>query len=142
MGIFDLFRRKRHAESPAEWLESRIHEVLERGPFPKCGGCGREPPTRLELVADKKGNHGYLCAACASGYAKLLRPDSVRNFWMCGACGFRVLAGTEVDASVDERDNACPCCDADVNLTLVNLSGDRPIASGMFGEPVGPFGEE
>jgi len=139
MGIFDLFKRKRHASPLMRQLDARLLELLERGPFPKCGGCGKEPPTRLELVADKKGNHGYLCAACAIRYAELLRPDSVRNFWMCGACGFRVLAGSEVDASVDARDNACPCCDADVGVTLVNLAGDRPTGSGLFGEPVGPF---
>ena len=137
MGILDLFRQLgRGRISLRRRKPSRIEEVLRRGPFPKCGGCGGEPPTEIEMAVDKKGNHGYLCAACSSRYAELLQPDSVRNFWMCGACGFRVLAGTEIDAAVDERDNACPNCDSDVSLTLVNLKADQPVGSGLVGEPL------
>jgi DNA-directed RNA polymerase subunit RPC12/RpoP len=137
MGVLDLFRRLRLGRlSPGHRRPSRIEEVSERGPFPKCGGCGEEPPTELGLAEDKKGNHGYLCAACSGEYADLLRPDSVRNFWMCGACGFRVLAGTDIDAAVDERGNACPNCDSDISLTLVNLKADHPVGSGLIGEPL------
>ncbi len=55
---------------------------------------------------------------------------------MCGACGYRVLAGSAIDATVDTSGNACPCCGADVNVSLVNLSNDRPIGRGLIGEPV------
>ena len=106
-----------------------------REPFPLCGGCGAFSPT-LQLVRDKKQNRGYLCRECRTKYARLLQPDSVRNFWMCAACGFRVLAGTSVDALVDENGNRCPQCSADVNSSLVNLSGDRAIGRGLIGEPV------
>ena len=143
MGILDRFRRrKRDQRQPAYQLAARTLEVLERGPFPKCGGCGKEPPTDLEVTVDKKGNHGYLCADCSRRYAELLQPDSIRNFWMCCACGYRVLAGTEIDASVDEQDNACPCCTSDVSVTLTNLQGDAPIFRGITGEPVDSFEEE
>lgn len=106
-----------------------------REPFPLCGGCGAFRAT-LELVRDKKQNRGYLCRECQTKYARLLQPESVRNFWMCGACGFRVLAGTNVDAQVDENGNRCPHCSTDVNFSLVNLSGDHAIGSGLIGEPV------
>lgn len=106
-----------------------------REPLSKCGGCGDFRPD-LELVRDKKGNRGYLCRRCKAEYGRLLTPDSIRNFWMCSACGFRVLAGTQIDAAVDENNNRCPECGADVNLSLVNLSGDRPIGRGLIGEPV------
>lgn len=100
----------------------------------KCGGCGARSP--LEVVRDKKQNRGYLCAPCRRRFAPLLAPDSIRNFWMRGACGYRVLAGTEIDARVDEIGGCCPHCNANLNFGLVNLSGDRPILSGVIGEPL------
>lgn len=117
-------------------MSTRMQEVLSRGPFPKCGGCGSESAA-LKPVQDKKNNRGYLCPTCVGRYEGLLSPESVRNFWMCGVCGYRVLAGTDADASVDQRGNPCPNCKSDVNITLVNLSGDQPIGRGLIGEPVG-----
>jgi ssDNA-binding Zn-finger/Zn-ribbon topoisomerase 1 len=102
----------------------------------RCGGCGSDVAGTLRPVKDKKQNSGFLCAACEEEYGGLLGPDSIRNFWMCGACAFRVLAGTRIDAKVDELNGKCPSCGADVNATLVNLKGDRRIASGIIGEPL------
>lgn len=136
MGILDWLRGRRKPQSLDQLMESRTQKVLVRGPFPKCGGCGAEPPAKLELVADKKNNHGYLCPTCVARYSKLLQPDSIRNFWMCGVCGYRVLAGTAVDAEVDKPGNPCPNCNSDVNISLVNLSGDRQVGRGIIGEPV------
>lgn len=110
-------------------------EKYFREPLPHCGGCGGFLPD-LQLVRDKKSNRGYLCKSCLPKYEHLLKPDSIRNFWMCGACGLRVLAGTRVDALVDENGAHCPNCGADVNLSLVNLSADRAVGRGLIGEPV------
>jgi len=101
----------------------------------KCGGCGSSEVPSLELVRDKNNNRGYLCSSCKNEYARLLQPDSIRRFWMCGACGFRILAGTRIDAEVDPE-GKCPNCSADVNASLVNLSDDRPVKSGIIGEPL------
>ena len=127
-----LFGRK---PSLSEFMDAQIQKVLARGPFPKCGGCGEELST-LRLVSDKKGNHGYLCPVCLTKYDRLLKPDSIRNFWMCGVCGYRVLAGTQIDASVDQLGSPCPQCNTDVNISLVNLSGDQPVGRGLIGEPL------
>jgi DNA-directed RNA polymerase subunit RPC12/RpoP len=116
-------------------LTMKFPEKYFREPRPLCGGCGEFRPD-LQPVTDKKGNRGYLCKPCFASYERLLKPDSIRNFWMCGACGFRVLAGTSIDAVVDENGGKCPDCSADVNLSLVNLSKDRPIGRGVIGEPV------
>jgi len=121
-------------QSLKESLQTQIEKVTRRGAFPKCGGCGNL--TDINLVTDKKGNHGYLCHTCLIKYKKLLLPESIRNFWMCGACGYRVLAGTEMDKRVDEPGNHCPNCGIDINISLVNLSGDWPVASGIIGEPL------
>ena len=102
----------------------------------KCGGCGETSKESLLRAEDKKRNSGYLCAACGTRYAALLQPASIRNFWLCGACGFRVLAGTEVDAKVDALGSRCPHCSADVNFSLVNISDNRPVGRGLVGEPV------
>jgi DNA-directed RNA polymerase subunit RPC12/RpoP/molybdenum-dependent DNA-binding transcriptional regulator ModE len=104
------------------------------GLLEKCGGCGSNETSDLEVVRDKNNNRGYLCSSCKREYAALLKPDSIRRFWMCGACSFRILAGTKVDAAVDPH-SKCPQCGADVNSSLVNLSNDQPVKSGMFGEP-------
>lgn len=81
------------------------------GVLRKCGGCGSGVSESLELVHDKKQNRGYLCRSCKSRYASLLQPDSIRNFWMCDRCKFRVLANTDVDARIDEAaGNRCPHC--------------------------------
>jgi hypothetical protein len=121
-----------------ELMTWRSEKVLEHGPFPdpfpRCGGCGTRPPVALELVHDKKRNRGLLCPDCAKLYAELLLPDSARNFWMCGECGFRILAGTRIDAAVDP-DSLCPNCRTDVNRSLVNLSGDAPIGTDLLGHP-------
>ncbi len=109
--------------------------TMSSGLLPKCGGCGSDQSSALEVVRDKNNNRGYLCSSCQREYAALLKPDSIRRFWMCGACGFRILAGTKADAEVDP-DSKCPQCGEDVNSSLVNLSDDRPVESGMFGEPV------
>lgn len=101
--------------------------------FSKCGGCGADQA--LEMVRDKNNNRGYLCQSCRSEYQGLLQPDSIRRFWMCGGCGFRILAGTRIDAEVDPE-SRCPNCGADVNATLVNLNNDRPVESGILGEPL------
>jgi hypothetical protein len=53
---------------------------------------------------------------------------------MCGECGFRILAGTKIDAEVDPR-SLCPHCGADVNFSLVNLKDDKPVKSDIFGHP-------
>ena len=55
---------------------------------------------------------------------------------MCGVCGYRILAGTEIDGTVDRSGSPCPNCSTDVNVSLVNLSDDRPIGRGLIGEPV------
>ena len=55
---------------------------------------------------------------------------------MCGACEYRILAGTKIDANVDELNNECPNCKKNVNITLVNLCNDHPIESGIIGEPL------
>ena len=122
-----------HFVRPQNWDEKT--DTLSE-PLRKCGGCGNESLSELQLVHDKKDNRGYLCTSCKADYEGLLKPDSLRNFWMCGACGFRILAGTRIDAEVDEQSNKCPNCGADVNLSLVNLSGDRAIGRGLIGEPV------
>ena len=101
----------------------------------KCGGCGNDNVAGLEEVRDKNENRGYLCASCMQEYAHLLKPDSIRRFWMCGACKFRILAGTKVDAEVDPE-SKCPQCGSNVNDTLVNLSNDQPVQSGIIGEPL------
>lgn len=101
----------------------------------KCGGCGNEHPDDLRSVRDKKQNDGYLCRACQEKYAHLLEPTSPRRFWMCGGCGFRILAGTAIDAAVDPE-SRCPNCQTDVNFSLVNLSGNRPVKTDIFGHPV------
>lgn len=123
------------AQSFDEQMHAQIEKVIERGPFPKCGGCG-ELVAALNLVFDKKGNRGYLCLSCASKYKTLLGPDSIRNFWMCGVCGYRVLAGTEIDRGVDRPGNPCPQCGTDVNISLVNLNRDRMTGKGTIGEPL------
>lgn len=105
------------------------------GLLAKCGGCGSTQTSDMEVVRDKNNNRGYLCSTCKREYAALLKSDSIRRFWMCGACNFRILAGTKVDAEVDPH-SKCPQCGADVNSSLVNLSNDQPVKSGMFGEPV------
>ena len=105
------------------------------GLLAKCGGCGSDNSSDLEVVRDKNNNQGYLCSSCKREYAALLKRDSIRRFWMCGVCSFRILAGTKVDAEVDPH-SKCPKCGADVNSSLVNLSNDSPVKSGMFGEPV------
>ena len=136
MGLIDWIRKRRQpVETLDAVLHSTIEKVLVRGPFPKCGGCGTESPD-LRLIRDKKSNSGYLCLACSSKYKGLLQPDSPRNFWMCGVCGYRVLAGTQIDSSVDQAGNACPNCRSDVNISLVNLNCDRPVGRGLVGEPV------
>ena len=101
----------------------------------RCGGCGKRNSSLLRVVTDRKGNRGYLCAERLPEYARLLEPQSIRRFWMCGSCHFRILAGTRIDAEVDPE-SKCPHCGANVNATLVNLSGDRPVASGVIGEPL------
>ena len=103
-------------------------------PLQKCGGCGAA--SDLQIVADKRQNHGFLCPPCSSTYQRLLEPDSIKSFWGCGACGFRILAGTTVDGEVDRNGSRCPHCGADVNSTLVNLSHDAPIGTGIMGEPI------
>lgn len=103
----------------------------------KCGGCGTEKTNVLLLVFDKKKNRGYLCRSCNEKYRQLLNPDSVRNFWMCSKCHYRVLAGTEIDAKVDyEYNEQCPYCNAKLLNTLVNLNNDSIIESGIIGEPL------
>ena len=102
----------------------------------KCGGCGSDSDAEIQIVRDKKDNQGFLCASCRREYASLLTPSSIRRFWMCGACGYRILAGTKIDSAVGPN-SRCPNCSADVNSTLVNLSNDRPVASGQFGQPIG-----
>ena len=102
----------------------------------KCGGCGDGDAKNLQEVRDKKKNFGFLCRSCKNEYGHLLEPDSIRRFWMCGACKYRILAGTKIDVKADELDNACPNCGEDVNITLVNLSNNRPVDSGIIGEPL------
>lgn len=102
----------------------------------KCGGCGSDNAIDLQIVRDKNNNQGFLCSSCRHEYASLLAPASIRRFWMCGACGYRVLAGTRIDDAVGPA-SLCQNCGADVNTTLVNLSNDRPVASGQFGQPIG-----
>lgn len=101
----------------------------------KCGGCGSSLNQDADMVKDKNNNRGYLCSSCRQKYAKLLQPDSIRRFWMCGGCKFRILAGTEVDAKVDPQ-SMCPNCGEDVHSTLVNLNNDIPVKSGILGEPL------
>lgn len=101
----------------------------------KCGGCGSDVLAKLQEVRDKKGKRGYMCDSCVVEYDRLLKPESIRRFWMCGACEFRILAGTRVDAEVDPE-SKCPHCGANVNATLVNLSNDHPTESGIVGEPL------
>jgi DNA-directed RNA polymerase subunit RPC12/RpoP len=101
----------------------------------KCGGCGNENASDLKGVQDKKQNSGYLCSACQEKYAHLLTPASTKRFWMCGECGFRILAGTIIDAAVDP-DSRCQNCRTDVNFSLVNLSGNKPVKTDIFGHPV------
>jgi DNA-directed RNA polymerase subunit RPC12/RpoP len=101
----------------------------------RCGGCGVDNAVDLQIVRDKNDNHGFLCSVCRREYAALLKPGSIRRFWMCGACGYRILAGTKIDDAVGPN-SRCPNCGADVSSTLVNLSNDRPVASGQFGEPL------
>ena len=127
-----LFGRNK---SLADVIRTQTEKVVKRGPFPKCGGCG-EGVAPLEPVSDKKGNRGFLCQSCLAKYGELLRADSIRNFWMCAVCGYRVLAGTEIDREVDGPGNPCPQCGTDVNISLVNLDQDRPTASGYMGEPL------
>ena len=110
--------------------ESETDRVLR-----KCGGCGSDDAGSLELVKDKNHNHGYLCPRCRSEYESLLLPDSIRRFWMCGDCHFRILAGTRIDAEVDP-DSTCPHCGANVTVSLVNLDNDRPTENGLMGEPL------
>jgi protein-arginine kinase activator protein McsA len=102
----------------------------------KCGGCGNRDAKDLQEVRDKKKNRGFLCDACKKEYGHLLKPDSIRRFWMCKACGYRILAGTKIDAKVDELNGKCPNCGGNINITLVNLSNDRPVESGIIGEPL------
>jgi len=102
----------------------------------KCGGCGNENPHELKLVFDKKKNRGYLCNSCFKKYKKFLEPDSIRNYWMCGNCNFRILAGTDMDLKVDDLDNKCPNCRKDLTDILINLKNDKVIDSGIFGEPL------
>jgi DNA-directed RNA polymerase subunit RPC12/RpoP len=102
----------------------------------RCGGCGSNNAVDFQIVRDKNNNQGYLCLSCRREYASFLKPGSIRCFWMCGACGYRILAGTKIDDSVGP-DSRCPNCGADVNGTLVNLRNDRPVASGQFGQPIG-----
>lgn len=102
----------------------------------KCGGCGNSNTKDLQEVRDKKRNLGFMCNSCKKEYGHLLQPDSIRRFWMCGACEYRILAGTKIDAKVDELYNACPNCGEDVTITLVNLSNDHPVESGIIGEPL------
>lgn len=120
----------RQAASSPECTQDKADDLLK-----KCGGCGNDLASALEIVRDKNNNRGFLCSSCKREYAPLLKPDSIRRFWMCGACGFRILAGTKVDAQVDPH-SKCPKCGADVNSSLVNLNNDRPVKSGMFGEPL------
>jgi DNA-directed RNA polymerase subunit RPC12/RpoP len=100
----------------------------------KCGGCGMDDPGLIDQVLDKNQNRGYLCRSCRRTYGHLLQRDSNRRFWMCGECGFRILAGTKIDAEVDPR-SLCPHCGADVNFSLVNLKDDKPVKSDIFGHP-------
>ena len=102
----------------------------------KCGGCGNSNVKDLQEVQDKKRNHGFLCSSCKKEYKHLLELESIRRFWMCGACEYRILAGTKIDANVDELNNECPNCKKNVNITLVNLCNDHPIESGIIGEPL------
>ena len=102
----------------------------------KCGGCGSDNAPSLQIVKDKNNNQGFLCPSCRREYAGLLSAGSIRRFWMCGACGYRILAGTKIDDAVGPE-SRCPNCGADVNSTLVNLNKDRPVASGQFGQPLG-----
>ena len=107
------------------------------GILKKCGGCGSMDENNLQLVYDKKKNRGYLCKFCNKKFEDLLMPDSIRNFWMCNACKYRVLAGTEIDAKVDtEYNEKCPHCGEEILNTLVNLHNDHIIDSGIFGEPL------
>jgi rubrerythrin len=101
----------------------------------RCGGCGSQERAQLEVVLDKNGSRGILCEPCVREYLPLLRTGSDRRFWQCGNCTFRILAGTRMDAAVDP-DSRCPNCRADVNVSLVNLSNDQPVASGAIGEPL------
>lgn len=103
--------------------------------LPKCGGCGSGRSEQLVIVRDKNMNRGVLCLSCKREYANLLKPDSVRRFWLCKGCNFRILAGTKIDAEVDPH-NQCPKCGEDVNLSLVNLNNDHPVESGILGQPV------
>jgi hypothetical protein len=116
-------------------LDESLHKVLARGAFPKCGGCGAEP-LDLSLVFYKKRNSGFLCKSCSTAYSTLLQPSSIRNFWMCGICGYRILAGTAIDAAVDKNGGRCPNCTTDVNLSLVNLRANQPTGRGIVGEPM------
>jgi DNA-directed RNA polymerase subunit RPC12/RpoP len=110
--------------------EGKMIDILK-----KCGGCGTAEANALIEVIDKNQNRGYLCAGCRKKYGHLLQPSSNKRFWMCGDCGFRILAGTTIDAAVDPH-SLCPNCQADVNASLVNLSGDKPVKTDMFGHPV------
>ena len=101
----------------------------------RCGGCGSQELARLEVVLDKNNNRGILCESCIREYLPLLRAGSDRRFWQCAQCTFRILAGTRIDAAVNPE-SKCPHCGADVNVSLVNLNNDRPVASGMIGEPL------
>ena len=117
------------------FLKPRNSSNTVSEPLRKCGGCGSESSADLQITHDKKNNDGYLCKSCQTEYARLLSPESIRNFWMCGACGFRILAGTNIDARVDER-SECPKCGTDVNVSLVNLNNNRAIGRGIIGEPI------
>lgn len=108
---------------------------VRSGLLEKCGGCGTSEASELALVRDKNDNRGFLCASCRSEYEHLLQPDSIRRLWMCSQCHFRILAGTRIDDVVDPE-GRCPNCSANVNLSLVNLSNDRPVKSGVMGEPL------
>lgn len=104
----------------------------------KCGGCGNgSKSTNLQIVLDKKSNKGYLCPACIEEYSSLLQPGSIRNFWMCGKCEFRVLASTAIDMKVDEIGGKCPHCGVILtNALVINLNQNMPIKSGIISEPL------
>jgi hypothetical protein len=126
--ICDAFRRSLR-RGPSRQSSRGVSSI-------KCGGCGSDNAVDFQIVRDKNNNQGFLCPSCRREYASLLTLGSIRRFWMCGACGYRILAGTRIDDAVGQ-DSRCPNCGADVNSMLVNLNNDRPVASGQFGQPLG-----
>jgi hypothetical protein len=137
-GVRKAAARMLTERSPADTDElRRIRSAAGRndGLLLRCGGCGKQERDQLEVVLDKNSNRGILCAQCVREYLPLLRTGSDRRFWQCGNCTFRILAGTRMDAAVDP-DSRCPNCRADVNVSLINLSNDRPVKSGAIGNPL------